>query len=219
MVDEPGIELRNISFHIGNFAIADLSFSVPRGKYHVLTGANGSGKTILIKLIAGLLAVESGKISILGKDITTLPSWRRKIGYVPQDGVLFPNRDVRRNILFGLEMCGTDQASAEKSVQEIATMLKVDHLLERDTRGLSGGECQKVSLARALVFEPDVLLLDEPLSAIDEDAREELCSDLRRIQHETGVTTLHIAHNRREIELLADIAGSMKAGSIQDMSL
>jgi len=219
MVDVPGIELRNISFHIGNFAIADLSFSIPRGKYYVLTGANGAGKTILIKLIAGLLEVESGGISIMGRDITSLPSWRRKIGYVPQDGVLFPNRNVRGNILFGLEMRGIDKTSAEKSVDRISAMLKVSNLLERGTRGLSGGECQKVSLARALVFEPDILLLDEPLSAIDEDAREELCRDLRRIQHETGVTTLHIAHNRRETELLADIAGSMKAGCIQEMPL
>jgi len=217
VVEGGGIKLEGVSFGIGGFTIEDLSLSIRDGEYFVLTGPNGAGKTILIKLIAGLLRPADGEIKVRGAPITGLPPWERNIGYVPQDGVLFPNRSVCRNIRFGLEVRGQGKDQMRQAVERAADMLAIGHLLDRMPAGLSGGECQKVSLARALVLKPELLLLDEPLSAIDEDARDALCRELLAIQHETAITTIHVSHNRKEIELVADRAAVLKDGKITDI--
>lgn len=174
MVASEGIRVDKISFGIGSFAMKDLSLHVGQGEYFVLTGPNGSGKTILIKLIAGLLKPESGEITLGSRPVTHLPPWERNVGYVPQDGVLFPNMTVRENIGFGMTVRGADAETTTSAVAEIAALITVEGLLDRTVDGLSGGERQKVALARALVFKPAVLLLDEPLSAIDEEVRDAL---------------------------------------------
>ena len=134
---------------------------------------------------------------------------------MPQEGILFRNRNVRDNILFGLEVQRAKKSAVREKVQETADMLGIQHLLNRTVEGLSGGETQKVSLARALVLDPSVLLLDEPVSAIDEESRDEVCHQLRRIQRDMGITTLHVSHNRRETQLVADRAGIIKDGVLQ----
>jgi len=212
-----GVQLDGVSFRIGEFAIEDLDLSIRDGEYFVLTGPNGAGKTILVKLIAGLVQPEAGAIRIRGESVTDLPPWERSIGYVPQDGVLFPNRSVRRNIQFGLEVRHESKRAMGEAVEHTADMLGIRHLLDRMPVGLSGGERQKVSLARALVLSPELLLLDEPLSAIDEDTRDGLCNELRAIQRKTGITTIHVSHNRRETELVADRIGVLTDGAIADI--
>lgn len=213
-MSNPAIELEHVCFKIGVFEMSDFSLSISQGEYFVLTGPNGSGKTLLIKLIAGLYRPLAGRVRLSGRDVTPTPPWNRNIGYVPQDGLLFRNRTVRGNIRFAMEVRRITSKRIEQSVDRVAHLLKIAHLLDRSVNGLSGGECQKTALARALVFEPRVLLLDEPVSAIDEDSRDGLCHDLRRIQRALGIAVLHVSHNRREIDLVADRIGILECGRI-----
>lgn len=198
------IEIERIGFCIGSFKLVDFSLEIQQGEYAVLTGMNGAGKTILIKLIAGLFRPDSGLIRLAGERVNDVSPWKRNIGYVPQEGLLFPVRSVRENIRFGLEVRRLTHSRIQERVDRVARLLNVVHLLNRPVHGLSGGERQRVALARALAFEPGVLLLDEPVSAIDEGSRDELCGELKRIQSALGITVLHVAHSQREIELVAD---------------
>ncbi|OGV69479.1 MAG: hypothetical protein A2283_06505 [Lentisphaerae bacterium RIFOXYA12_FULL_48_11] len=193
----------------------DLSLDVRKGEYFVLTGHNGSGKTIIIKIITGIYRPDSGVVRLGGEIVNDIPPWKRNIGYVPQEGLLFFNRSVRDNIRFGLEVRKVDESSVVERVDRVAELLNITHLMDRPVTGLSGGERQRVALARALAFEPRVLLLDEPVSAIDENSRDELCRELRRIQRALGITVLHVAHAQREIDLVADRCGRIEAGRMQ----
>ncbi|MHC4503726.1 MAG: ABC transporter ATP-binding protein [Planctomycetota bacterium] len=210
-----GIRIEKLSFRIGEFELKDVSLEVAEGEYFVLTGPNGAGKTMLMRLIAGLETPDAGEIFIAGERATPVPPWERPIGYVPQDVALFPHRNVERNVAFGLEVRKLDRDQIAKEVGEAAELLGISRLLKRTTGGLSGGEKQKVSLARALVLEPAVLLLDEPVSAIDEADRDRLCGELKDIQRRTGVTTIHVAHNRREADLVADRVGVLEDGAVR----
>ena len=207
-----GIDVVDLCFRIGRFEMDGLTLRVDPGEYFVLTGHNGAGKSLLIKLIAGLYRPLGGTIRINGRDLQDLPPWKRNLGYVPQEGILFPNRDVRGNILFGLQMRRLSGTEQQDRLGEVTALLGIDGLLDRDVEGLSGGERQKVGLARALVLEPDVLLLDEPVSAIDEETRDSLCRDLRTIQERIGVTVVHVSHNRNETALVADRVGVLENG-------
>jgi ABC-type sugar transport system ATPase subunit len=209
------IELEQICFRIGNFEMMDLSLGINKGEYFVLTGHNGSGKTILIKIITGLYRPESGAVRLGGEVVNSVPPWKRNIGYVSQEGLLFPARSVVENIRFGQEVRHVDHRRIAESVNRVARLLNITHLLDRPVTGLSGGERQRVALARALAFDPRVLLLDEPVSAIDEESRDSLCNELRRIQRSLGITVLHVAHSQREIDLVADRVGQIKAGGLQ----
>jgi len=212
----PGIEIRGLGFSIGSFAMEGLDLTVARDEYCVLTGPNGAGKTLLVRLICGLHFPAAGTISIDGAAVQDAPPWERGIGYVPQDGILFPNRDVRGNIAFGLEVRKVPTEERDTLVQEKAERMGIAHLLDRRPGGLSGGERQKVCIARALVFGPRVVLLDEPVSAIDESARDDVCRLLRAMRDERPVTVLHVSHNSRETELVADRVVNMRAGGIVD---
>lgn len=214
MVAEPGIKLEHVQFRIGEFALEDICLDVRGGEYFVLTGPNGAGKTVLVKIIAGLHGPDSGDVFVKGERVTEIPPWQRHIGYVPQEYALFPNLTVAGNLAFGLEVRKTDKDTVKGEVGKVAELLGISHLLHRMPKGLSGGEQQKVSLARALVLKPAVLLLDEPVSAIDEDCRDDICSELKAIQRETRVTTIHVSHNSREAELVADRMGTLRDGAI-----
>lgn len=209
-----GIQIDGLAFRIGAFAFRDFSLVIPDGAYTVLTGPNGAGKTMLVKLICGLYRPAAGTICIRGRDVTNLPPWQRPIGYVPQDGLLFPRRNVSDNLAFGLELRRVPRGEREATVARMAAFLNLTHLLRRGVTGLSGGERQRVSLGRALVLRPQVLLLDEPVSAIDEESRDTLCRELRRIHDEFGITTLHISHNRRETGLVADLVAEIREGRL-----
>lgn len=214
MVGRMGVELEGVAFRIGTFRMEGLSLSIRRGEYFVLTGRNGAGKTLLIRLIAGLQCPEAGTIRINGRVVNDVPPWQRNVGYLPQDGVLFPNRTVGGNIAFGLEVRGVAKGVMAEEVARVAEMLGIGHLLDRDPVGLSGGERQKAGLARALILKPVLLLLDEPVSAIDEDTRDAVCRELRAIQRRLQLTMLHVSHNTRETALVADRIGVMSEGRI-----
>jgi ABC-type sugar transport system ATPase subunit len=198
------IRLENIHFQTGDFAFSDLNLCVPTGAYGILMGKTGGGKTTLLELVCGLRQPHSGRIWIGDKDVTFLPPGNRGLGYVPQDGALFPTLTVREQLGFALSIRKRPASEIEARVTELATAIGITSLLNRLPEGLSGGEKQRVALGRALAANPAVLLLDEPLSALDEETRAELMPLLKRIQRKAGVTVLHVTHHRLEAEHLAD---------------
>jgi len=198
------IAVEGLSVRAGAFAIEGLSFAVETGEYAVLMGRTGCGKTTLLEAICGLKPVRAGRVLLLGRDVTDLPPADRGVGYVPQDLALFPTMTVRDHLGFALEVRRWDRAAAARRIEELTELLGLGHLLDRRPSGLSGGEAQRVALGRALAFRPAVLLLDEPLSALDEDTRTGMYGMLRAVQRQTGVTTLHVTHSRAEARALAD---------------
>lgn len=167
-------------------------------------GKTGCGKTTLLEAVCGLRPVSSGKVALCGQDVTKRRPAERGVGYVPQDLALFPTLTVHENLGFALHARHWSAADTQARVREMAQFLGIDSLLERYPVGLSGGESQRVALGRALAFRPKVLLLDEPLSALDEDTRAEMVSLLRDVQRVTGVTVLHVTHSQAEARRLAD---------------
>jgi molybdate/tungstate transport system ATP-binding protein len=198
------IRVDNLAIQVGAFRLAGISFEIPTGDYAILMGRTGSGKTTLVESICGLRRIDSGSIWIGNRNITGLPPATRGIGYVPQDGALFTHMTVREHLSFALEIRRLPSRSIEPRVAELARLLQLEPLLDRRPRGLSGGESQRVALGRAMSFEPEVLVLDEPLSALDGESREQTCDVLRTVQRQTGVTTLHITHSVDESRRLAD---------------
>ena len=176
------IELQNVSWKVDQFALKDVSCVIPDGKYAVLMGATGCGKTTVLEIICGLRRPEEGAVLVAGVDVTRLLPGSRQIGYVPQDGALFPTMTVAEQIGFGLQVRREGKERVTEVVGQLAEGLGVSHLLGRTIHGLSGGERQRVALGRALAIEPRVLLLDEPISALDEDMRDEMMNLLKRIQ-------------------------------------
>jgi molybdate/tungstate transport system ATP-binding protein len=198
------IAVEGLCVRAGTFRLDEISFQVPAGGYGVLMGKTGSGKTTILESIIGLRHASAGRILLCGRDVTRLPPAARGIGYVPQDGALFANMTVAEQMGLALTIRRVPRGAVKQRVGEWAEMLGITHLLDRKPRGLSGGERQRVALGRALSFRPGVLCLDEPLSALDEETRAQMCSLLDDIRRRTGVTTLHITHNTHEADTLAD---------------
>jgi ABC-type sugar transport system ATPase subunit len=198
------IAVENLTIRSGSFLLRDLTFQVAGGKYAVLMGKTGTGKTTILEAICGLRTVEAGAIVLHGVDVTRRPPADRGIGYVPQDLALFRTMTVWEHLAFSLIIRHWDATAVTRRVNELASLLGIQPLLSRRPTGLSGGESQRVALGRALAFQPTVLLLDEPLSALDEETRAEMCQLLRSVQQQTGVTFLHVTHNTSEARRLAD---------------
>ncbi len=198
------IELRKVTVKSGEFVLHGVSFLVQRGEYAVLMGTTGRGKTTLLESICGLRPAVKGQILINGRDVTRWTPGDREIGYVPQDFALFPTLTVREHLEFAMRLRRVPSAAIAERTDELSEVLGIGHLLKRSVVGLSGGESQRVALGRALSFRPAVLLLDEPLSALDEATRHEMHALLLRVKQRTGATTLHVTHNVAEAETLAD---------------
>lgn len=209
------IELRHVSLHAGAFALHDVSLSVHAGSHVALMGRTGAGKTTLLEAVCGLRPVASGQVLVGGRDVTADPPASRGVGLVPQDGALFQHLTVREHLAFALVVRRWDRARAEARVAELAGWLGLVPLLDRRPAGLSGGEAQRVALGRALAFHPEVLCLDEPLSALDDDTRAEVCDVLAEVRRRTPVTILHVTHNRREAERLADRILLLRDGRVE----
>jgi molybdate/tungstate transport system ATP-binding protein len=209
------IAVEGLSIRQGAFALDGVSFAVPAGAYAVLMGPTGSGKTTILEVIAGLRRPDAGRVRLADRDVTDLPPAARDVGYVPQDGVLFKTMTVWENIAFALTVRKTPRAEVEARVKELAERLGLTGLLSRPAVGLSGGEAQRVALGRAVAFRPAVLLLDEPLNAVDEETRDRLAELLKSVRKDGGMTVLHVTHSRAEAEMLGDLVLRFDAGRVQ----
>ncbi|WP_319378176.1 ATP-binding cassette domain-containing protein [uncultured Methanocorpusculum sp.] len=208
------LEITALSIQLGEFSFSDLNLDVKEGEYCIILGPTGAGKTILLETIAGIHYPKSGRICLNGKDITNTPPESRGIGMVYQDYMLFPHMTVGENIDFGLKEQGVAKPEREAAVKKIAATFGISHLLDRHPQTLSGGEQQRTAIARSLLLRPSVLLLDEPLSALDTITRERLRNELKAIHTETGMTILHITHHFEDIYALADRVIVMREGKI-----
>ncbi len=212
------LELQSISKCLGSFALSDLSLRLNPGEYFVLLGPSGVGKTILVEITAGLIHPDAGRILWAGQDITGTPPDTRGFAVVYQDYALFPHLTVAENIAYGLRVRGVKPAEAGRRVHALAEMLNIAALLSRHTDTLSGGEQQRVALARALATRPRMLLLDEPLSAVDAGIRSHLRRELKQIHQQTATTFLHVTHDADDALHLADRVGVMLSGRIRQVA-
>lgn len=199
------IEVQDLTVRQGAFTLPKVSFRIEPGQYAVLMGKTGTGKSTILEAICGLRRISSGKIWIGGVDVTAWSPADRNTGYMPQDLALFPTLNVRENLEFALKIRWISPKARDEKIAFLANMLGLEHLLRRRVQGLSGGEAQRVALGRALAFDPSALLLDEPLSALDEATRSTSQKLLKDINRQTGVTVLHVTHSQDEADALADV--------------
>ena len=210
------IEVKALTAGVGAFRIANISFAVPAGQYGVLMGKTGCGKTTILETICGLKPAHQGRITLMDQDVTSAKPAERNIGFVPQDGALFMTQSVFDNIGFALRIRNWWLGDIKERVHELAELLNIKDLLDRHPEGLSGGEKQRVALGRALAFHPGILCLDEPLSALDDETRDEMIDLLKDVQRKTGVTALHITHHQYEAKKLADKLLRIENGTLTE---
>jgi ABC-type Fe3+/spermidine/putrescine transport system ATPase subunit len=203
------------SFAPGTAAVNDVSLRIAAGEIACLLGPSGCGKTTLLRIIAGLEAPDRGRVLFAGEDVTGQPVYRRQFGFMFQDYALFPHMDVAANVAFGLRMAGWDKPRRQGRVDEILAAVNLWGYQRRAVGELSGGEQQRVALARTLAPSPRLLLLDEPLANLDRLLREELVDELRAIIRRIGVTTIFVTHDQAEAFALADHVVVMRQGRIE----
>ncbi|MHC1611130.1 MAG: tungstate ABC transporter ATP-binding protein WtpC [Candidatus Methanospirareceae archaeon] len=209
------IGIKNLSKDWKEFSLKDINLEVKKGEYFVILGPTGAGKTLLLETIAGFYIPDRGEIWIEGDDVTILPPERRRVGFIYQDYSLFPHLNVEQNIEFGLKLKRSSRPDTNRRrVKEIMDWLNISHLADRYPATLSGGEQQKVAIARAIVIEPSILLLDEPLSALDRRTRNYMREELKRVREEFGITMVHVTHDQTEAMVLADRIAVMMHGQI-----
>lgn len=211
------IKVRNLWVDLGEFVLKDANMDINQGEYFVILGPTGAGKTVLLESIAGLYPLREGRIWLNDEEVTRLEPEKRGISIVYQDQMLFPHLSVRDNITFGLRIRKMKPSETEQTLSWLAGLLDIHHLLGRKPDTLSGGEKQKVALARALSVKPRLLMLDEPLSALDPNSREVLQRELRKIHEQYRVTTVHVTHDFEEAIALADRVAVIGDGRIQQI--
>ncbi|MDT8856718.1 ABC transporter ATP-binding protein [Paracoccaceae bacterium Fryx2] len=219
MTAPTAVEARNAvkAFGQGDLAVRaldDVSVQIRKGEFFTLLGPSGCGKTTLLRLIAGFETPTSGQILLDGVDITDLPPNKRPVNTVFQSYALFPHLTVAQNIGFGLEMLNRPRAEVAAATEKMLALVRMEAFAGRKTSQLSGGQQQRVALARALAPQPKVLLLDEPLSALDLKLRKEMQMELKRLQLETGITFIFVTHDQEEALTMSDRIGVMSAGKI-----
>jgi molybdopterin-binding protein len=208
------ISLQDLNVDLGEFTLKDINLDVRAGEYFILLGPTGAGKTVLLEAIAGLHPVLKGTISVDGKEVTRVKPEKRGVGIVYQDQMLFPHLSVERNIAFGLKATKCPKQEVKPRIDDAVALLGIGHLLHREPKTLSGGEKQKVALARALVTRPTVLLLDEPLSALDPHTTERMQHELAELHRRLKITIIHVTHDFEEAEALGDRVAVLNDGRI-----
>ncbi len=209
------IKTEKLSLKAGKFNLKNINLNIKKGEYCVILGPTGSGKTLLMESLAGLKKIKSGKIFLNGADAGKLPPEERNIGYLPQDYALFPFLNVAENIGTGLRLRKKAPKEITEKVNSISEALYIKHLLHRDIKSLSGGEKQRVALSRALAVNPDILLLDEPYSAIDSSTRRRLWWQMKALHQKTRKTIVHITHDLQEAFALSENVHIIIDGKIE----
>jgi len=192
------IEVKNLCVDLGEFALKDITLTIKEGEYFIILGPTGAGKTVLLESIAGIFPIKCGEIWLRGKEVTRVEPEKRKISIVYQDHILFPHLSVKDNIVFGLRMNKATTDEQKDRLNWAAKLLGISSLLHRKPDTLSGGEKQKVALGRAIATQPELLLVDEPLSALDPETRESVQQELRQLHRALGITIVHVTHDFEE---------------------
>lgn len=211
------IKVSDLCVDLGDFLLENIDLDVKPGEYFVILGPTGAGKTVLLESIAGLYRLKRGRIWVGGEEVTQLEPEKRGISIVYQDQMLFPHLSVRDNITFGLKLRKASGQDIKSTLSWLVELLDIDHLLHRKPDTLSGGEKQKVALARALSIKPQLLLLDEPLSALDPENREGVQRELRRLHNRLKLTTVHVTHDFEEAIALGDRIAVLGDGRIHQV--
>ncbi|MFH8348762.1 ABC transporter ATP-binding protein [Streptomyces sp. NPDC018045] len=210
------VRLSGISKTYGSFtAVHPLDLTVPAGSFFALLGASGCGKTTTLRMIAGLEDPSTGTVTLGGRDVTALPPYKRPVNTVFQNYALFPHLDIFENVAFGLRRRGIK--SVKKKVEEMLDLVELGPMARRKPQQLSGGQQQRVAVARALINHPQVLLLDEPLGALDLKLRRQMQLELKRIQTEVGITFVHVTHDQEEAMTMADTVAVMNGGRVEQL--
>jgi spermidine/putrescine transport system ATP-binding protein len=216
MTSGEDLQLRNVTKRFGSFtAVDDLTLVVPQGSFFALLGPSGCGKTTTLRMVAGLEEPSSGSVHLGDRDITDEKPYRRPVNTVFQNYALFPHLDVFENVAFGLRRRGAREVRRE--VDQALELVELPHLARRKPAQLSGGQQQRIALARAIVNRPQVLLLDEPLGALDLKLRRQMQIELKRIQTEVGITFVHVTHDQEEAMTMADTVAVMNAGRVEQL--
>ena len=213
------IDIKNISRHFGSVkAVDNVSFSIKQGEFFSLLGPSGCGKTTLLRLLAGFESANQGQVFIDGIDVTTMPPNLRPTNMVFQNYAIFPHINVKKNIEFGMRKEKLSKQDLDKRVAEVLSLVKLEGYEERFSNQLSGGQRQRIALARALIKRPKVLLLDEPLGALDKKLRDEMQIELRNLQKAVGITFVFVTHDQGESISMSDRVAVMNEGQIQQIS-
>lgn len=219
MTNDLSVAIRHVDKHYGKFhAVKDLSLDLRKGEFFSLLGPSGCGKSTLLRMIAGFETPSAGEIEIDGKNVSSLAANERPTNMVFQSYAVFPHLNVAENIAFGLRKVGLSKAEKQQRVEELLHTVGLDGLGKRSASELSGGQRQRVALARALILRPKVLLLDEPLSALDKKLREKMQFELRRLQRAVGITFLMVTHDQSEAMAISDRIGVMFDGQLCQVS-
>ena len=217
-MSEHAVELKSVVKRYGDFtAVHKTDLDIPEGSFLTLLGPSGCGKTTTLRMIAGLTGITEGDILIKSRRVNDLPIHKRNLGIVFQNYALFPHRTVQQNVAFGLKYRNTPKEEAERRVREALELVQLPQMADRMPAQLSGGQQQRIALARSIVIQPDVLLLDEPLSALDANLREDMRIELKRIQHTLGITTVFVTHDQSEALAMSDRIVVMSAGHVEQV--
>src|ERR671915_809732 len=214
--DAPSVRLQGVTKRFGDFtAVRDMDLDIPRGQFFTMLGPSGCGKTTTLRMVAGFEEPTEGRVLLDGDDVTGLPAFKRPTNTVFQSYALFPHRSVEQNVAFGLERRRVDKAEIRRRVGEELERVGLAAEAKRRPAQLSGGQQQRVALARALVNRPAVLLLDEPLGALDLKLRKEMQLYLKNLQHEVGITFIYVTHDQDEAMTMSDRIAVMSGGGLE----
>ncbi|MGO4404793.1 ABC transporter ATP-binding protein [Bosea sp. RAF48] len=212
------VDIESVNLSYGdNHVLKDVSLAIRPGEFFAFLGPSGCGKTTLLRLIAGFNQADTGRVVIGGRDISSLPPWKRDVGMVFQSYALWPHMTVRANVAFGLEERGVPKAEIERRVEAALSLVGLSHLAGRRPSQLSGGQQQRVAVARTIAVEPKVLLLDEPLSNLDAKMRVQVRRELRDLQQRLGLTTIFVTHDQEEANTICDRIAVMNDGIVQQV--
>ena len=219
-MNSPAVQFLDIGMQFGSVAaLTNINLAIDEGAYVVLLGPSGGGKTTLLNILGGFLQPSTGHVRIYGNDVTDIPAAKRPTATVFQDYALFPHMNVASNVGFGLKMRKVPAAERRERVAKMLGMVGLDHSSHLKVHQLSGGQRQRIALARSLVVEPGVLLLDEPLGALDMKLRRQMQGELKAIQTKVGTTFVHVTHDQEEAMAIADIVIVMNNGAIEDVGV